>query len=222
MLTVALLSSLAFTAPRLLLLLLLLLVSDVGLSHALLKSSGRRVGLGAIVLLAVDLHDVVILILFVKTTKESCGCTLGSDLRPSLALFLLAMHGVTNIENLTQVNSTRRSEVVSSAGLLKLGSIKGLEHTIRLLHLIPRSRSVSGNPGVGQELGDCESLLGIHGQQMANEILGRLGDLVPPGRQESELALGNLLSKHLNALIVEWRETAKESVQHTTQSPHID
>jgi len=78
------------------------------------------------------------------------------------------------------------------------------------------------NPRVVKELVDVVTLIGVDGQKMRNKILGRLGDVIPPRRQESVLALGDLLGEDLNALVVEWRETAEKSVENAAESPHVD
>lgn len=82
--------------------------------------------------------------------------------------------------------------------------------------------SLSLTHGVVEELEDGEPFVGVDCQQVANKILGRRGDIIPPWRKESELALCNLLRENLYALIVEGREAAQQCVQHTTKGPHVD
>jgi len=78
------------------------------------------------------------------------------------------------------------------------------------------------DPGVVEELVDIVALVGIDGQEVRNKILSRLGNVVPPRRQEGVLTLGDLLGQDLNALVVEWRETAEKGVENATKSPHVD
>lgn len=57
---------------------------------------------------------------------------------------------------------------------------------------------------------------------MGDQILRRLGDIVPPRRQESILATRDLLGENLDALVIERREATEEGVENAAQSPHIN
>lgn len=48
-----------------------------------------------------------------------------------------------------------------------------------------------------------------------------MADIVPPRTQESVITPRNLLSKHINALIIKRRESTKKRIEHASQRPHI-
>lgn len=73
-----------------------------------------------------------------------------------------------------------------------------------------------------QELVDCETLARVDAEQMRDEVLGRIGDVVPPWAQEGVVALSHLLREDRDRLIVERRKTTQQRVEHTAQSPHVD
>ena len=73
-----------------------------------------------------------------------------------------------------------------------------------------------------KELLDIVALFGVDSEQVRNKILSRLGDVIPPWRKECVLATGNLFGEHLNALVVERRESTEGSVENTAKGPHDD
>lgn len=197
--------------------LLLLLIPDLGIAHALLKR--------CMVLLAIyDImhRNILSLVGVLVEAYQTRHARLGSKVMTSLAFFLLAMDGIANIKHFAQIDSTWRTEVITSVSIHNLGCIEGPQHTIRVLPLVSWRGTRASNPGMREELCDRVALLGIDAQKMRDKILGGFADIVPPWRKEGILALGNLLRQDLNALIVERWEAAKKSVENATQRPHID
>ena len=54
-----------------------------------------------------------------------------------------------------------------------------------------------------------------------NAPLTTLADIVPPWRQKCIVPPRNLLREHIDALIIEWRESTEQGIQYTPQRPHI-
>lgn len=56
---------------------------------------------------------------------------------------------------------------------------------------------------------------------MRYQVFSFLGNRIPPGAQEGKLASGNLFCQNLDAFVVEWRESAEQSIQDTAECPHV-
>ena len=72
-----------------------------------------------------------------------------------------------------------------------------------------------------KELLNGVSLLGVDGQQVGDQILGPLGDIVPPRREEGVLAARDLLGKNLNTFVVEWGKATQQCVENAAHGPHV-
>ena len=75
---------------------------------------------------------------------------------------------------------------------------------------------------MGEELLDHVAFLWVDGEEVGDEVLGWLGDVVPPGGEEGVLASGDLLGQDLDALVVEGGEAAEEGVEDAAEGPHVD
>ena len=165
----------------------------------------------------------------------------------ALAFFLLSVDGISHVKHFTQVECSRRTEVHATIGrhrgriqeagagglIWRLVGASRVELWAILAGLAERRGQRGGvsrccgllvglaNPRVGKELLDGVSFLRVHGQQVRDQILGRLGDIVPPRREERVLSACHLLCQHLDTLVIEGRETAEKSVEHTAHGPHI-
>ena len=60
-----------------------------------------------------------------------------------------------------------------------------------------------------EELLDGVALFRIDGEEVGDEILRRLGDFVPPGRQESVLSASDFFRQDLDRFVVEGWEAAE-------------
>ena len=90
-----------------------------------------------------------------------------------------------------------------------------------LLRLGGRGIGAGPAPLMRKELVDGVAIVGIDTKQVIDEVLGRVADVVPPGAQKRIVGTCHLVGKHVNRLVVEWRETAEQRVQHAAQRPHV-
>ena len=74
---------------------------------------------------------------------------------------------------------------------------------------------------MGEELLDRVAFLWVDGEEVGDEVLGRFGDVVPPGGEEGVLTPGDLLGEDLDAFVVEGGETAEEGVEDAAEGPHV-
>src|SRR3569833_1958020 len=168
---------------------MLLLVPDVGVAHALFQllcrvlRRCRLVHVFSVGVVGVG-HLLVLLRLFVQAAEARRHASrLGADLLPPLALLFLSVDGVTNVEHLAEVDSARRAEIKPPVAVHQPPGIEGAENTLGgdILPFLARSRAGYANPRMGEELLDRISLLRVNIQQMRDEVLGRLGNVIPPG-----------------------------------------
>lgn len=73
-----------------------------------------------------------------------------------------------------------------------------------------------------KEFFDGVPLFWIDIQQVRDQILGRFGNVIPPGREESVLASRHFFCENLYVLVVERGEATQKSIEDAAHSPHID
>mmetsp|Transcript_18569 Transcript_18569/g.49897 ORF Transcript_18569/g.49897 Transcript_18569/m.49897 type:complete len:344 (+) Transcript_18569:174-1205(+) len=108
------------------------------------------------------------------------------------------------------------------------GALHGHARELRLQAPVPTAKQVARahvgahEPLVLQRLLGRHAHVGVHDEELGDEILGVRRDVVPVGREELVLR-GPDLAEHLRVVLaVEGREPAEEDVDDDAHAPHVD
>mmetsp|Transcript_30883 Transcript_30883/g.49547 ORF Transcript_30883/g.49547 Transcript_30883/m.49547 type:complete len:291 (-) Transcript_30883:345-1217(-) len=143
--------------------------------------------------------------------------TLSSGLSMVLILIIKQIDGL--------IRRRRRRCFLTQTKLCSLSGRLPMRHLLNILIAQIFVWRIAGvcNPRMLEHLFRGQPSFGVLHQQLANEILGVLGDIVPKRRGKRILSFLDQMVQvlHVIAGIEEWREAAQQRIDNDAQRPHI-
>ena len=160
-------------------------------------------GLAVLAPCFLDLLSIVLRLVFLIETLEEASLSASRYVSPTCALFLHSVHSVGDIESLFESTHTRRPAfaVARANGCQKRRVHRSAGHGYT--RGWRRWRWGVFDPRVCKELVNGVTLSGVNAEEMGDEILGRVGDVIPPWAQEGVVSSSDLFGQDIDTFVVE-------------------